>query len=58
MPENGYIQYNQTLSLWVAQAKVQSKVAVAKSRELLSEPLPDTFLGHQTQKAFPKEDEG
>ncbi|MDA9421647.1 hypothetical protein [Bradyrhizobium sp. CCBAU 53380] len=30
---------------------------VRKSRELVNEPAPDTFLGRKTQEPFPTEDD-
>lgn len=29
---------------------------IAKSREVLKEPLPDTFLGRKTNEPFPKQE--
>jgi len=47
MPNDGSIYRNQRLPSWIMTAKTQSRKAVARSRELLKEPLPDTFLGRQ-----------
>jgi hypothetical protein len=35
----------------------QMRDEIARSRELLKGPLPDTFLGRKTQEPFPKEEE-
>ena len=47
MPKNGDIRDNQQWLCWVTEAKALSEEALARSRQLLSEPLPDTFLGRQ-----------
>ena len=33
------------------------RLVVEKSRALLSQPIPDTFLGRKMQEPFPPEDE-
>ena len=35
----------------------QMRESIALSREILREPVPDTFLGRKTQEPFPKEGE-
>ena len=37
---------------WVAEAKATSAEAIARSRALLNETAPDTFLGRKTQEQF------
>lgn len=49
MPENR----NQKPSSWIADAKAASQKALTKSRELLKEPPPDTFLGRQHRDMIP-----
>ncbi len=59
MPENGSFHDNQALPSWATEAKAQSAKAVAKSRALLNEPLPDMFLGrqHRAMIALPESEE-
>lgn len=35
----------------------QVRNIIAKAREILEKPMPDTFLGRKTQEPFFKEDE-
>lgn len=53
MPENR----NQKPSSWITDAKAASQEALAKSRELLKEPPPDTFLGRQHRDMIPLPEE-
>jgi hypothetical protein len=33
------------------------RVTIAKSREILEKPPPDSFVGRKTQEPFPKEED-
>jgi hypothetical protein len=36
----------------------QTRDAIKEAKELLSKPVPDTFLGRQTYEPFPKKQAG
>ena len=55
MPDNGNTKH-QKLPSWIVEAKSTSREAVAKSRELLKEPAPDTFLGRRHGDMIPRPD--
>jgi len=41
----------------LAQLLEEPRKIVVWSREVLKEPMPDTFLGRKTQEPFPNQDE-
>jgi len=45
MPKSGDSHDNPNLPSWVLKAKAESEEVMAKARELLRQPCPDTFLG-------------
>jgi hypothetical protein len=55
MPKSGDNRDNQNLPYWVLKTKSESQEVVAKARELLSQPCPDTFLGRNAPAPEPKE---
>lgn len=40
-----------------AEQTAQIRLAIAQARELLKQPLPDTFLGRKSFEPFPHEDD-
>jgi hypothetical protein len=51
MPEHA--DFEQYLATFVSRLRE----LIAESREMLREPLPDTFLGRKTQEPFPNEND-
>ncbi|WP_439360984.1 hypothetical protein [Bradyrhizobium sp. DASA03007] len=57
MPENGKITRTRNLTSEIADANASMRETVQRSREILKEPPPDTFLGRKTHEPFPIEKE-
>lgn len=56
MPGNYYIHRAHDLAFEIAEQNAYIREAVAKSREILRTPIPDTFLGRKTRESAPDEE--
>ena len=57
MADNPHIAHVRSMADLIGRQNAATRDIVAKSREILRTPPPDTFLGRKTQQPFPDRDD-